>query len=159
MGETVESRIQISVGSSGVNPDALARSLDRLTQSEGGHSEEIVNDRAIHFFRAFPMTRETLCFEPLIAWARDRGYDLRQPNVDVGRWSVGTIEGCEIIAREMGLERILAEDMKPNDVVAFRSRNGAYMLGVCTGEFSVAAAAGKVYVGRYSILHAWKLGK
>lgn len=112
----------------------------------------------IPFFRACPMTQDTLCSEPVVAWAVARGR-LDVPREDQERaWRVlGTEAAAAMIAGEMGLAEIAPADVAEGDAVLLRGAGGEFVLGVNAGAWSVAAQGGRVHVGRFAISRAWSL--
>ncbi len=104
------------------------------------------------------MTPETLCSEPVVAWAVSRGRDDVMRESQYLLWRLyGTERAVAFIAEKLCLEEIEPSAVQPGDAVLLQCRDGALVLGVNAGEFSVAAQGGRVHVGRFAILRAWGL--
>jgi hypothetical protein len=112
----------------------------------------------IEFVRGFPLNERTLCSEPVCAWAHYRGTRPVNRFTQLRLWKeLGAERGAEKIAERMRLSEIAPCASVPGDAVLLKCKDGARLLGICAGEFSIVSGFGKIHVGRFLILRAWSL--
>ncbi len=108
--------------------------------------------------RAYPLTRTTLCSEPVVAWAVRRGRDDVTRDAQEQLWKLfGTERAVCFIAEKMRLEEIAPSAAAEGDAVLLHCGSSARVLGLEAGAFRVAATRGRVHIGRFEILRAWSL--
>ncbi|MGC1861899.1 MAG: hypothetical protein WA733_12445 [Methylocystis sp.] len=111
------------------------------------------------FVASFPMKRDTIHSEPVVAWAVAHGHAPISRYSQLRLWRKHDIEaGATMIAERMKLKEVRPAEAVDGDIVVARHPNSeAKIMGIQSEDFVIVAGFGRIFTARCKILRAWRI--